>query len=83
MDISNSNFKGKFVRQFRRLANKTKLEANKEIGIHTIELSLAHAFPVRSDVVVNFSDFLLSRPSLLIFPSYISFLLPFFYVTNG
>jgi len=83
MDISNSNFKGKFVRQFRRLANKTKLEANKELGIHAIEL-------IRSDVVVNFSYFLLSRPSLLIFPSYISpfnlfhFLpIPFFYVTNG
>jgi len=29
---------GKIVRQFRRLANKTKLEANTEFGIHEIEL---------------------------------------------
>jgi len=55
-----------------------------------VELSFAHVFPVRSDVVVNFfsascsfghpfwSFLLKSHPPIY----YISFLLPFFYVMN-
>jgi len=51
----------KIVRQIRRLANKMKLKANKELGIHAIQL-FSSCSP----------GCLLSRPSLLFSPSYIS-----------
>jgi len=44
----------KVVRKFRRLANKTKLEANTELGIHAIELFFSSCSPGSDESSIPF-----------------------------